>query len=94
MRADMASESDRVGSRTHSAREDEIAVLLRKAEQERGVCRVMRHADEIWLCQIIYSGGLEQVDEGVHVFGHTLSLLRNRTISAVNQTVTRCAADA
>ena len=31
----------------------------------------------------------EQVDEGVHVFGHTLSLLRNRTISAVNQTVTR-----
>ena len=65
---DMPSESQGFGSRAASGRSDVLAVFLDEAEQIRWMHGVMRHPDEIRLCEIVGFCGLQLVEEiGSHV---------------------------
>ena len=45
---------------------DEVAMLFCESEEEWGMRRVMRHASEVGLAEIVDFGFLESFENGVH----------------------------
>src|SRR5271166_4055158 len=66
MRPHMSAHRDGVGRRADIAREHNLAMLLRRPEQERRMRRVMGHAHEIWLSEIVNTRLLDLLKESGH----------------------------
>jgi hypothetical protein len=60
---------DRFRCGAGAALSEVVAVLLRQAEKERRVIRMVRHSDEVGLSQVIDFGFLNQIEKVVHQFG-------------------------
>jgi len=63
VRADVTAERQGFRRRAAARGRDELAVLLHQTEQVGRMHGMVRHADEIWLREIVDFGGLEEIEE-------------------------------
>src|SRR4029077_14577267 len=66
MRAHVATESKSLGCRACARGGHIVAMLLDQAEQVRRMYGMMRHADEVRLCEVVELGGVQQSEEIGH----------------------------